>query len=177
MFTWICPKCKMEVPPHLSECPNCAGTQDQPAAAGNGEPVSAAAPPAPQQAVPQQALPPRRSGLPGWVVSLLVAGGLVGGGALMYLFFLPGVPGEMVRMLEETVLPFLLERCRHRKVIRTRVLKVFGPSEAEVDYWVKEIDLARKREKNWRGSPVTSASSPFLAATTTALPTGASSGE
>ena len=56
-----------------------------------------------------------------------------------YLFFLPGVPGEMVRMLDETVIPFLLERNRHRKVVRTRVLKVFGPSEAEVDFLLKEV--------------------------------------
>jgi len=56
-----------------------------------------------------------------------------------YLFFLPGVPGEMVRMLGDTVIPFLLERCRHRKVVRTRVLKVFGPSEAEVDFLLKEL--------------------------------------
>ena len=56
-----------------------------------------------------------------------------------YLFFLPGVPGEMVRMLDETVIPFLLERNRHRKVVRTRVLKVFGPSEAEVDFLLKEL--------------------------------------
>ncbi|RII28499.1 MAG: competence/damage-inducible protein A [Geobacter sp.] len=56
-----------------------------------------------------------------------------------YLFFLPGVPGEMVRMLDETVVPFLLERNRYRKVVRTRVLKVFGPSEAEVDFLLKEL--------------------------------------
>ena len=56
-----------------------------------------------------------------------------------FLFFLPGVPGEMVRMLDETVIPFLLERSRHRKVVRTRVLKVFGPSEAEVDFLLKEL--------------------------------------
>jgi nicotinamide-nucleotide amidase len=56
-----------------------------------------------------------------------------------YLFFLPGVPSEMVRMLDETVIPFLLERCRHRKVNRIRVLKVFGPSEAEVDFILKDL--------------------------------------
>jgi nicotinamide-nucleotide amidase len=49
------------------------------------------------------------------------------------LFFLPGVPGEMVRMLAETVIPEIREQCREQKVIRSGILKVFGPSEAEVD--------------------------------------------
>ena len=26
MFTWICPKCGKEVPPHENECPYCHGT-------------------------------------------------------------------------------------------------------------------------------------------------------
>lgn len=50
-----------------------------------------------------------------------------------FMFFLPGVPAEMVRMLVETVLPFLAERTPHKRVIRMRHLNVFGPCEAEVD--------------------------------------------
>lgn len=50
-----------------------------------------------------------------------------------FMFFLPGVPAEMVRMLVETVLPFLADRTTHKRVIRMRHLNVFGPCEAEVD--------------------------------------------
>jgi len=50
-----------------------------------------------------------------------------------YLFFLPGVPSEMIRMLHESVLPYLAERDTRKRVIRTERLNVFGPCEAEVD--------------------------------------------
>jgi nicotinamide-nucleotide amidase len=50
-----------------------------------------------------------------------------------FMFFLPGVPSEMIRMLHESVLPFLAERTTHKLVIRTERLNVFGPCEAEVD--------------------------------------------
>lgn len=56
-----------------------------------------------------------------------------------FLFFLPGVPGEMMRMLEESVVPFLLQRHKQRRHARTKVLKVFGPSEAEVDALLKDV--------------------------------------
>lgn len=49
------------------------------------------------------------------------------------LFFLPGVPGEMTRMLDETVIPALQHHLGGERCLRTGVLKVFGPSEAEVD--------------------------------------------
>jgi nicotinamide-nucleotide amidase len=50
-----------------------------------------------------------------------------------FMFFLPGVPSEMIRMLHETVLPYLAERTTHKRVIRMEHLNVFGPCEAEVD--------------------------------------------
>ncbi len=50
-----------------------------------------------------------------------------------YLFFMPGVPSEMLPMLKESVLPFLLERQPKKRVIQFRHLNVFGPREAEVD--------------------------------------------
>jgi nicotinamide-nucleotide amidase len=50
-----------------------------------------------------------------------------------FMFFLPGVPSEMTRMLDETVLPYLVERATPRRVIRMERLNVFGPCEAEVD--------------------------------------------
>jgi nicotinamide-nucleotide amidase len=54
-----------------------------------------------------------------------------------FLFFLPGVPSEMKRMLDETVLPFLLERRRSHRFVGTRVLKTFGLAEAELDDLLK----------------------------------------
>jgi nicotinamide-nucleotide amidase len=56
-----------------------------------------------------------------------------------YLFFLPGVPAEMSRMLDETVLPFILQRAKHRRLIMTRRVKVFGISEAEIDFILKDL--------------------------------------
>ncbi len=47
-------------------------------------------------------------------------------------FFLPGVPGEMVSMLDETVLPALASSGRLR-TLRTKTFKVSGVSEAELD--------------------------------------------
>ena len=48
------------------------------------------------------------------------------------IFFLPGVPSEMIVMLGETVVPFILERVPERRVIRSVSLNLFGPCEAEV---------------------------------------------
>lgn len=70
---------------------------------------------------------------------------LTHGGAL--LFFLPGVPAEMRQMLEETVVPVILERAGQKKCLQTAVLKVFGPSEAEVNQLLRGVADA--------GSPVT----------------------
>jgi len=53
----------------------------------------------------------------------------------------------MVQMLEESVIPVIRERCAERRVILTRVLKVFGPSEADVDYLLTGVAEP--------GSPVT----------------------
>ncbi len=50
-----------------------------------------------------------------------------------FMFFLPGVPSEMIGMLRDTVIPFILERVPHKRVIRTAALNLFGPCEAEVD--------------------------------------------
>ncbi len=50
-----------------------------------------------------------------------------------FAFFLPGVPAEMAAMLRETVLPFLLERVPHKKVVLGSFLNVFGLSEPRVD--------------------------------------------
>lgn len=48
-------------------------------------------------------------------------------------FFLPGVPSEMRRMLDETVLPAVAaHRACRRRVLATKVLKVFGIAEASL---------------------------------------------
>ena len=49
------------------------------------------------------------------------------------LFFLPGVPKEMVDMLEQQVLPRLLERSGGNAPMQERILKVFGLSEPRVE--------------------------------------------
>jgi hypothetical protein len=92
MFTWICPNCKQEVPPHLSECPNCALL-----AAGQAPPQSAA-PPQPGQAPPQPYPPmqyapqpthmlPPPAGMPKWVATMMMVGGIALAAGLVYFFF------------------------------------------------------------------------------------------
>ncbi len=56
-----------------------------------------------------------------------------------YLFFLPGVPSEMIRMLDDTVLPFIQERLRQRVTIGTRLFTLFGISEAESDELLRDL--------------------------------------
>ena len=50
-----------------------------------------------------------------------------------FMFFLPGVPSEMRLMLRSSVITFLADRITPKRVIRTLLLNVFGPCEAEVD--------------------------------------------
>ena len=50
-----------------------------------------------------------------------------------FMFFLPGVPSEMERMLHDSVIPFLGERVTRKRIIRSAQLNVFGPCEAEVN--------------------------------------------
>jgi nicotinamide-nucleotide amidase len=45
----------------------------------------------------------------------------------------------MERMLDETVIPFIQRSRKQKRLIRTRVLRVFGPSEAEVDSLMKGV--------------------------------------
>jgi len=58
-------------------------------------------------------------------------------------FFLPGVPAEMKRMMDESVIPMLLEHRPQKKFIRVKVLKLFGLPEAEVDTLLKGITTPR----------------------------------
>ena len=61
-----------------------------------------------------------------------------------FLLFLPGVPVEMKRMLDETVIPFILSRAKRNTFIETRAMRVLGLSETHIESRVK--DLARPRE-------------------------------
>jgi nicotinamide-nucleotide amidase len=54
-------------------------------------------------------------------------------------FFLPGVPKEMARMVDESIIPFLRERQTDGKIIRVKVLKVFGVPEAQLDTMLRGI--------------------------------------
>lgn len=85
MFTWICPKCGGEVPPSYQECPNCAAQRQ-------------AAPPAEASTAsrPERAAPASRSGMPGWLLSVLVMLLLlaIGGGAFYYFRIRPARQAE-----------------------------------------------------------------------------------
>ena len=49
------------------------------------------------------------------------------------LFFLPGVPREMLAMLDEYVVPLLLERCPDRPLLCQQTITVLGLPEPEVE--------------------------------------------
>lgn len=53
------------------------------------------------------------------------------------LVFLPGVPRELERMLEESVTAMVLEHCGSGFQVSSRTLKIFGLSEAKIDQMVK----------------------------------------
>lgn len=55
------------------------------------------------------------------------------------LIFLPGVPSEMIRMLDETVLPLLGERNGGEASIRTKLFTLFGIPEAEIDRLIGDL--------------------------------------
>ncbi len=117
MFTWICPQCGKEVPPHENECPYCHGTGEveepvvptlapppvsAPSPPPPREPAEPAPPPryaAPEPTPPQSPPAPEQQayyeigdhhrGMPGWLVTILVAAVVTGIGALLYFFVLP----------------------------------------------------------------------------------------
>ena len=47
--------------------------------------------------------------------------------------FLPGVPREMKRMLQETVIPLIKREHPATSIVRTHILKIFGKSESYCD--------------------------------------------
>lgn len=86
MFTWICPKCKSEVPPSYNECPNCAAAK---------VPVPQTIEPAQPAPVVNQAKPPvydaapAARGVPSWVVAAGSMVGIVALLAILYIWVLP----------------------------------------------------------------------------------------
>lgn len=51
--------------------------------------------------------------------------------------FLPGVPRELDRIMEESVLPMASERYASGRVVRSRTLKIFGLTESKMDQMVR----------------------------------------
>ena len=56
-----------------------------------------------------------------------------------YLIFLPGVPSEMARMLDDTVIPFIQERCHQKATILTKTFTLLGIAEADIDPLVSDV--------------------------------------
>ncbi len=56
-----------------------------------------------------------------------------------FLLFLPGVPVEMKRMVEETVIPFIIARSKRTVAVKTRTLRVFGLSEPQTEESLKGL--------------------------------------
>ncbi|MBI1922116.1 MAG: competence/damage-inducible protein A [Geobacter sp.] len=55
--------------------------------------------------------------------------------------FLPGVPREMERMLAETVIPAMQKELAGGPALRTRILKVFGHPEVELERMLGDLRL------------------------------------
>ena len=58
-----------------------------------------------------------------------------------YLFFLPGVPSEMARMLDDTVVPFIQERRHQKTTILTKTFTLFGIAEADIDPLISDVSM------------------------------------
>ncbi len=56
------------------------------------------------------------------------------------LFFLPGVPAEMHRLLDRHIIPLLLQRHPHQPVVKQRVYKIFGLLENEINQRLKNLE-------------------------------------
>jgi nicotinamide-nucleotide amidase len=54
-------------------------------------------------------------------------------------FCLPGVPREMMRMMDEQVLPRLAKRAGGGQVVRARLLRTFGTGESMLDDQLKDV--------------------------------------
>lgn len=112
MFTWICPTCGREVPPSQSECMHCApktaaSTATTPVVQPIAPPLAHTEvkgyAPAPTYQAPVYQAPvayappavPPATGLPPWLITLMVFGGLLGLGAAFYFLYLPSSKKEV----------------------------------------------------------------------------------
>lgn len=55
------------------------------------------------------------------------------------VFCMPGVPRELVRMVEEQVLPRIARRCGDGGVVRARLLRTFGMGESTLDAELQDV--------------------------------------
>jgi nicotinamide-nucleotide amidase len=60
-------------------------------------------------------------------------------GVLTQLFFMPGVPRELYRMLDEEVMPRIADRLGKGRVVRARLLRTFGIGESNLDRNLSDI--------------------------------------
>ncbi len=49
------------------------------------------------------------------------------------IILLPGVPAEMEKMMQDGVVPYLADRVKNKDIIRSRVLRMWGIGESEVE--------------------------------------------
>jgi hypothetical protein len=95
MFTWICPKCKSEVPPSYNECPNCAALSAPPPLPADPQVVQQGPPAPPPRVIEttppvREAEPPFRSrATPPWLVAVGSMAAIAALLAILYLWVLP----------------------------------------------------------------------------------------
>ncbi len=56
------------------------------------------------------------------------------------LFFMPGVPRELFRMMDDQVLPRIERRLDREQVVRARLLRTFGLGESTLDHELGDLD-------------------------------------
>ena len=67
------------------------------------------------------------------------APGFIAPAGAKFVASMPGVPGEMKPMLEDSLIPWLRERFGVRASIHTRVLHAIGIAESEIDHRIDEL--------------------------------------
>jgi len=72
---------------------------------------------------------------PGFMLEVPVASG----GEVTQLFFMPGVPRELYRMLDEEVMPRVSARLGRGRLVRARLLRTFGIGESNLDRILHDI--------------------------------------
>jgi len=72
---------------------------------------------------------------PGFMLEVAAAAG----GEVCQLFFMPGVPRELYRMLDEEVMPRISTRLGRGRLVRARLLRTFGIGESNLDRILHDI--------------------------------------